>query len=203
MMAIAKTRTGIHSGKLLCEKLLDELDKSLPDYLHYHNLSHTKDVMSSCKRYSELYELNEYDNDLLMIAAAGHDYGFLVSTEDHEAISARIVGRMMDDHGYKRAEINLVKGMIESTRIPQSPKTLLDKIIADADLDYLGREDYDTISERLYQELKKLGKMKDRASWLNLQIAFLEMHSYHTDWAKMNRAPVKDKVLEKLKAQKS
>lgn len=200
MMAVAKTNIDIHRGKVLCDALLEDLEKSLPRYLHYHNLSHTKDVIGSCKDYSTRYELNPEEHDLLMIAAAGHDYGFLVSTEDHEAISARIVARKMAAFGYDPSDIEQVKNMIASTKIPQSPKTKLDRIIADADLDYLGRDDYDKISERLYQELSELNKLKDRKSWLNLQISFLEMHSYHTEWAQANRAPIKAKVLERLKS---
>ncbi len=193
-----------HSGtkrtRVICDYLLQRLEKELPHNLYYHNLDHTLNVMQVCRRYACIYELTPHEWDLLMVASAGHDYGFLVSTENHEMIGSDLVSILMSSKDYTQQEIDLVKGMILSTKIPQSPKTLMDRILADSDLDYLGTDRYDEISERLFKELYELGKIKDRASWLNLQISFLEMHQYHTDWAKANREPIKQEVLDRLKS---
>ena len=40
--------------------------------------------------------------------------------------------------GLSEKDIELICGMIMATKIPQNPKTKLEKIIADADLEYLG-----------------------------------------------------------------
>lgn len=192
---------GTKRTRIICDYLLTRLKNELPSHLFYHNLNHTNDVMQVCRRYACIYDLSPKDWDLLMVASAGHDYGFLVSTENHELIGADLVSIIMSSKDYDQEDIDKVKQMILSTKIPQSPVTLMDRIIADSDLDYLGRgDDYEEISERLYQELYHLGKIKDRSSWLNLQISFLEMHEYHTDWAKENRDPVKQRVLERLKS---
>jgi len=49
--------------------------------------------------------------------------------------------------------------MIMATKIPQSPKNLLEQIICDADLDYLGRERYEENSLLLLQELRLKKKL--------------------------------------------
>ncbi|MDA0973125.1 MAG: hypothetical protein O2867_05255 [Bacteroidetes bacterium] len=40
-----------------------------------------------------------------------------------------------------------------ATKVPQEPKDHLARILCDADLDYLGGDDYDEIAGGLYQEL--------------------------------------------------
>ena len=86
-----------------------------------------------------------------------------------------------------------------STKIPQNPKTGLEEIICDSDLDYLGRDDYYPISKTLYDELRYLSKIKSERDWNQLQINFLEAHSYHTDFAIQNRQPEKEQRILELK----
>ena len=43
---------------------------------------------------------------------------------------------------------DLFSQLILATKVPQKPKNKLEKIICDADLDYLGREDFDNISDK-------------------------------------------------------
>ena len=73
--------------------------------------------------------------------------------------------------------------MIRATRIPQSPKTHLERILADADLDYLGRDDFFEVGDRLFTELHLLGKIASKAEWDKLQLEFMQDHSYFTKTA--------------------
>jgi hypothetical protein len=45
----------------------------------------------------------------------------------------------------------------------------------------LGREDFPSIAEFLYLELKACGEMNDRARWNEIQLSFLGAHQYHTE----------------------
>jgi len=87
--------------------------------------------------------------------------------------------------------------MIMATKIPQTPLNHLEQIMADADLDYLGRDDFQVISDRLFQELE----IPDKNKWNKIQIAFFEKHSYFTESAKRLRNDKKQENLAKIKAQ--
>ncbi|MGB5189874.1 MAG: hypothetical protein WBN54_07395, partial [Robiginitalea sp.] len=80
---------------------------------------------------------------------------------------------------------------------------LYEQILSDADLDYLGREDYPQLSEALYQEFLHFGVVENQTDWLDVQIRFLEGHQFQTDWAKNNRTENKQKVIDGLKAKVS
>jgi hypothetical protein len=88
--------------------------------------------------------------------------------------------------------------MIMATQIPQRPKTLLDRIIADADLDYLGRDDVYTIAEKLHEEMKLHNQLPDEKKWIHFQIDFLKQHQYFTCYSKENREASKNSYLDEL-----
>jgi uncharacterized protein len=60
--------------------------------------------------------------------------------QDHESISIQLAEQALANFGYTNSQIAVIRGIIQATRIPQSPTNLLEMIIADADLDYLGHE---------------------------------------------------------------
>lgn len=183
----------------LRKKALAILETELPDKLLYHDLNHTLDVLSVCRQYIQRNNIGFQEAELLKVAALLHDIGFTVTYKNHEEKSSEIAKKLMSECGFSNCEFQVVHGLIMATKIPQSPKNDLEKIICDADLDYLGRNDFETISESLFFELKNHSLIEDRESWNKIQIRFLEAHSYHTDFAKKNRQPKKAKRLAELK----
>jgi hypothetical protein len=83
--------------------------------------------------------------------------------------------------------------------VPQNPKNLLESIICDVDLDYLGRKDFYEISDLLYQELLERLDFFDRTQWDKIQIEFLENHHYHTEFARKRRQGMKEQRIAELK----
>lgn len=183
----------------VCFHILEELKGKLAPYLSYHCYEHIIDVANVCDKYITLYNIPDDMAKLIRIAAISHDFGYTVSPIDHEERSITLIEPLLKPV-LTTEEIALVNGMIRATKVPQQPKTFYDKILADADLDYLGRHDYDTLSENLHQEFLHFGVVKTEREWLDLQIKFLESHHYHTLFGKWNRRKLKMKKLKELKA---
>jgi len=181
----------------VCHKILEELSENLPDNLTYHNLNHIIDVANGCNFYIDYYMVSDRVADLIRIAAVAHDYGYIFTPVEHEERSIKEIRPMLT--AYTEAEIALINGMIRATKVPQNPQNLYEEILADADLDYLGRDDYDPISEGLYKEFLHFGVVKGELDWLQLQIKFLENHTFHTEWARKNRTRRKQQVLARLR----
>jgi len=179
------------------EFILNKLETELPSHLTYHNTTHILDVFEAAIRYAELEAISQEDTILLKTASLFHDSGFIVQAENHEQISCDIVQQYLPDFDYSAQQIDKIKGMIMATKIPQTPLNHLEQIMADADLDYLGRDDFEVISDRLFQELK----IPDRNQWNKIQIAFFEKHAYFTASAKRLRDAKKQENLDKIKAQ--
>jgi uncharacterized protein len=177
---------------------MDKLKAELPDYLSYHGIEHTLDVLAVCEQYIRRLNLGKEERILLRIGAIVHDMGFLEGPANHEEKGAGMAAELIVKFGMDTSLIDRVKGLVLATKIPQSPKNELQKILCDADLDYLGRDDYPQISQRLFEELQFMKVIHSEDQWKQLQINFLKSHYFHTPFALVNRAPKKQYWLKKL-----
>ncbi len=176
---------------------LARLRQELPPELSYHDLYHTEqDVLPAARRLAARNGVSEQDAPLLEVAAAYHDIGFTVHSQGHEVHSAEIVASALPSFGLSPAQIAIIQGMIAATRWPQSPRTLLEEILVDADLDVLGREDYPVRNQALRAELAALGTLFSNEAWLRAQLALLEDHRYFTAAARCLRDEGKRKNIE-------
>ena len=137
---------------------LSRLERELSPELTYHSLWHTaEDVLPAAQRLAALMGVSPEDARLLEIGAAYHDIGFVVRRQEHERAGAEIAAQVLPGFGFTSEQVAAVQGMILATRIPQSPRTPLEEILADADLDVLGRDDSLARSQVFRAELASYG----------------------------------------------
>ncbi len=179
--------------------VIKKLEKELPSGLSYHSIHHTMDVMDAGIKIASTEKISPREINLLRIAILLHDAGFTRTYKGHEEEGCKIAKKLLPKYHISAEEIQIINGLIRATKIPQTPNTLLERIICDADLDYLGRKDVFEIADTLYAEIKKqFGPLKAQ-EWNDLQISFLEAHNYFTTYSKKYRAPAKTKYLKTLK----
>lgn len=179
--------------------ILERLHSDLPDHLYYHGVHHVLDVLNATLTLAKGEQIQEADAlVLLQTAALYHDSGFIYTYRGHESKSCEIVRTVLPAFEYNDAQIDQICGMIMATKIPQSPQNHLEKILCDADLDYLGRADFVPIAQSLFEELKGLDMINDKNSWKELQVSFLREHRYWTYTARQSRDQTKQQHLESL-----
>jgi predicted metal-dependent HD superfamily phosphohydrolase len=166
------------------KRLIGEL---LP-ILRYHNLHHSfGEVLPAALLLADQIGIVKGDLQLLQVAAAYHDIGWIVQGEGHEIISVEICKQSLPAFGFSGAQINRIAGMIMATRLPQSPHNILEKILADADMFTLGSDDYWPRNADLRYELEALGDAISDKEWYQSQLEFLQIHQYHTVVAQNER----------------
>jgi len=168
---------------------LNRLEAELSPDLYYHSLRHTRDdVMPATRRLAAMAGVSEVETRLLVVAAAFHDIGFTQKRQDHELVGIQIATQVLPKFGFERDHIAAINGMILATRLPQSPQNELEALLADADLDVLGREeDFFIRSNHLRQEWATIGDLVTDEEWYRSQLEFLHEHSYFTDVARTLR----------------
>ena len=179
--------------------VLDKLERELSDQLAYHGIHHTLDVLYTIEELCYMETVSPYEELLLKTAALFHDSGFTIDNKEHEKLSCQIAREHLPAYGYTPQEVGRICGMIMATKIPQAPQNYLEEIICDADLDYLGREDFYDIGFTLFKELKAYKILKTEEAWNRLQVNFLEKHAFFTRTNKKRRAPKKQQYLRELK----
>ena len=179
--------------------VLRRLERELTPELVYHSAHHTRDdVLPAVERLAALEQISDEQLGLLRTAAAFHDIGFIEHPMEHEMIGIRIAAETLPRFGFSAAQIREIGGMIGATRLPQTPETLLEQILADADLDVLGRDDFMRRNADLRAELAARGQFASDAAWLVTQVKFLRGHTYFTAAAQRTRAATKQRNLELL-----
>jgi class 3 adenylate cyclase len=181
------------------ELVLDKLERELPDYLFYHNVKHTVDVVTEV----ELIGWGEgcTDEEILLLKTAGlfHDAGHTVAYDDHEFHGAVIAREMLPKYNYTPEQIERICSVIMSTKLPPKPTNLLEEIICDSDLDYLGRSDFIPVSNTLFEELKAQNKMGSLNDWNKIQVKFISGHQYFTKTARSLREVNKNLQIERIR----
>lgn len=181
------------------EIILDKLEKELPLYLYYHNVKHTVDVVTEV----ELIGWAEgcSDEEVLLLKTAGlfHDAGHTIGYDGHEALGCQLAREFLPQYGYSEEHIGKICDIIMATQMPPEPSSLLEKIICDADLDYLGRSDMIPVSNTLFKELKEQEKIGSFNDWNKLQLKFISGHQYFTKTARSLREVNKQKQIERIR----
>ena len=181
--------------------IIKKLREELSDKLRYHGVHHTLDVLRMAGEIAGNEGVTRREMVLVKTAALFHDCGFVKNEhKGHEIEGCQIARENLPAFGYTEDDIASICGMIMATRIPQSPANLLESILCDADLDYLGRDDFKKIGQTLFEEFTEYSILQDEQAWNKLQVSFLSSHRYHTETNRALREPVKRRYLEELKA---
>jgi hypothetical protein len=182
------------------EIILDKLEMDLPGYLFYHNVKHTVDVVTEVELIGWAEACSDEEILLLKTAALFHDAGHIVAYDNHEFYGTQIAKEMLPGFNYTPDQIERICSIIMSTKLPPKPTNLLENIICDSDLDYLGRSDFIPVSNTLYEELKAQNKMGSLNDWNKIQVKFISGHQYFTKTARSLREVNKKLQIERIQS---
>lgn len=161
----------------------------------YHGWMHTKSVYDAICYLAASEDIMDDDARLLKIASLYHDTGYISGDEEyHEYKSAVIAREELHSFGFSEYEIEEVCRLIISTISGKEPLDILENIMRDADLEYLGRDYYPYVSELLRRERSILHSV-----WKREQITFLERHKFVTSSAQKFFNHQKEINIRKLK----
>jgi class 3 adenylate cyclase len=198
--AAFKIKFGLIQFTDMQEVILDKLEKELPGFVHYHNVKHTVDVVTEV----ELIGWAEgcTDEEILLLKTAGlfHDTGIIESYDNHEIHGTKLAREMLPAYNYTPEQIERICSVIMATKLPPKPTDLLEEIICDSDLDYLGRSDFIPVSNTLFEELKAQNKMNDLNEWNKMQVKFISGHQYFTKTARSLREVNKQQQIERIQS---
>lgn len=170
--------------------------------LIYHNLNHTQDVAENAKLIADSYNLSDEEYYITIAAAWMHDLGYYVNNNavNHEVESAKLAVDFLKERGFEENIIEGVRNGILATKLPQSPQTLPEQILCDADLFHLGTDAFTDRQKVLKREMEFFKQDKiDKKIWLNDTFQLMMSHSYHTSYCQTLLNKKKEKNLKKLK----
>ena len=158
-----------------------EVFRHLPNNLFYHIELHTQNVMANAMLLSEEAQLSSRQEELLYAAAILHDTGYGKKYKSNEGVASLLAGKLLPDFGFLPDEIEIVQNMILATNLIINPGSKLEMLLSDADMGYLGQEDFLIWSDRLLREwrLHHIFNGTDK-EWLEGQKQFVKKYRYNT-----------------------
>ena len=181
------------------EKVIHILSTELPAYFKYHSVEHTLYVLQAAETIAANEGISEENKFLLQVAVLYHDIGFIHTSENHEEEGCKIATKHLQLFGFSDDQISKVCGMIMATKLPQTPGSLIEEIIADADLEYLGTDRFSIISEKLFEEINLINNQISVQEWNEIQVKFLSNHHYFTSYCRQYKEPKKVLNMQNLK----
>ena len=191
--------TIVAEAKIYVSHLLDH--KLSKDCL-FHTKKHTLEVLKNTETIAEYSKLDENALNILRVAALFHDVGYINTYENHEEESAAYAAEFLELKNIYPENINQVTNCIMATKMPQSPKDELSKILCDADLMNMTFDDYMEQIDLMRQEWDKIGKasLNEHEFHLN-SLRFFKAHKYHSEYGKKILQPKKEQTELKIKEQ--
>ena len=174
------------------------LTKELSTKLTYHTLRHTEAVVKECRTLAPAANLSPDDTEALLLAGWFHDVGYLDVYDGHEFRSMERAGTWLAEHNVEAGRIQLIKDLIKATHRDSTCDNDLQKLLVDADMSNLARDDFRSSAELLRTEWELvLGKSYSNPDWAELQLNFMMGHKYESEAGKERyRKPFKKNLDE-------
>lgn len=184
--------------------VLSIFEHDLPPNLYYHDLNHTMSVRETALILGAHYDIGEANMEAMELAALLHDTGYVEAYQGHEIVSAKLAKNFLSQHNYPAEQLHLVIELIDATKLVYEPKNLLQRIIKDSDLNNMGQKRYMKTIANLRHETKLfLGTEYTDAEFMEMNLRFMDGHSYFTDKASdlfdKKKAENRKKVVQALK----
>jgi len=165
----------------------------------YHNLDHTRGVVTHCREIAAYYSLSKRDAFVLVAAAWFHDIGHLFgAVEGHEERGVVVMKQFLS---HVPVELTMpIATCILATRLPPHPLTLMEKAICDADTYHLGTVQFRQTDPLVRKEIE-LRKGSAIADWSSRTLTMLRRHEFFTDYCQTLLARGKQENIAWVEAQ--
>jgi len=182
---------GNYVSRLFSEKISEDIT--------YHTIDHTEYVVHCAELIGKKSGFTQDELNQVKLCAWFHDVGFVIDPENHEEEGAIIAAEFLKSKGFADEIIAMVKKCLLATRIPQQPHNNYAQVLCDADLMHLAEEDYFERIDSLRKEWQNLtGKKISKRKFHKISVKFFQKHEYHTEYAKKELQPKKEKIFELL-----
>ncbi len=180
------------------EYTFDRLEAELPRGMYFHNAAQARQVYSHAGLLCKAEDLDLEETLMIRTASLLAPLGYISSVENPEKQAAAIAMEVLQDYFYSEKQTNLISNLILSSKWPHAPRNLLEEIMADTSLEYLGRVDYINLYKLLFLEYNEYHKPMEIREWKELQISILGHHDYFTAGAKRLREISADEQIKKI-----
>lgn len=179
--------------------IFDKLQEELPEQMHFHTVELARQVYNHSHVLSKSENLDLEKTLKVRTASLLLFLGFINNYKNPEVESGKIAQEILSGFQYSDRQINIITNLVLSTKQPFEPRNLMEQIMIDAKMEYLGRVDYIKNNNLLFLEESEMLFPKEISQWKLEQIELLENFEYYTAGARRLREISFEEQIERLK----
>jgi class 3 adenylate cyclase len=163
------------------------LEQQLQESAAFHNPEYAKHLYHHAGILGMAENLDMEEALLVRTAAILMFTGRIHTFRNFENKSAEIAGEILPEYQYSQKQVQEIKTLLLSSKLPMEPRNHLERIMCDLKMEYLGRVDYPDLIRRLYKEMSTNLDNFDPTDWKNEQLQILNNFAYYTPGARRLR----------------
>lgn len=179
--------------------VFDKMREELPEQMHFHTVELARQVYNHSHVLSKSENLDLEKTLKVRTASLLLFLGFINNYKNPEAESGNLAHEILRGFQYSDRQINIITNLILSAKQPFEPRNLMEQIMIDAKMEYLGRVDYIKNYNLLFHEENEMLFPKEFSQWKLEQIDLLENFEYYTAGARRLREISFEEQIERLK----
>jgi hypothetical protein len=167
--------------------------------LVYHNKMHIEDVVSAATKIAHHYHLSENDFFTIIAAVRFNNLGFYLDYAFHQGKAAEEASAFFEKKGVDQITVNAITECILST-YSMYPQTLLQKIVCDAEMFYLGTTNFRKQNKLQRKEYRAMNDAEiSKEEWRLKTIKMISSHNFQTGYCQLLLNTKKEEILRKLR----
>ncbi len=166
------------------DKLKEEQSEKMP----FHNLEYARHLYEYSIILAKSENLDLEETLIIKTASLFLSLGQTGISQNPEIKAARLAREILPEFKYTEGQINTISNILLAAKWPPEPYDLLEKIMIDIRMEYLGRADFVEVQQKLFQELTEYMQLAISPNeWINSQISLLQEHEFLTTGARRLR----------------
>lgn len=178
--------------------IFNRLEAELPKSLCFHTSIYARQVYNHSYLLAKSENLDVEETLEVRTASLLLHLGYINNYRNPEVESGNYSLEILGNFQYSERQINIIRNLILSTKRPFEPQNIMEQIVIDAKMEYLGRADYIKNSELLLQEENEMMGPKSSEQWKAEQIELLNNFEYYTSGARRLREFTFKEQIERL-----
>jgi adenylate cyclase len=177
------------------EEFLKRMEEELPQILHFHNVKYCIGLLTQCDLLSNSERLTEENLLLVRTSALLDCMSYSKGYTDRKKYTYQLCREVLPKFHYSEQQTEKIYRLINMPFLPPAAKSLPEKVLSDARLAFLGRNNFIESVNSLYMEMKFYGQITTRSEFIESLAGLLETFEFYTLTAqKLIEIPVKQQI---------
>jgi adenylate cyclase len=177
------------------ELVFPKLEAELHRNLYFHNSEYARHIYEHSELLAKAADLDLEEILLIRTAALLLNVGFTGGYENQENRSAEYARNILPEYNYSEKQIAVISNLILSSKWPPEPVNMMEMVLYDTKMEFIGRADYIRLYKLLFLEQNQYTKSIDVNEFKRKQLEIIQQYLFFTESARrLREISVKDQI---------